>query len=83
VIERFHFLNRASYSTNDTGFQVVTLTVGKRVIVRSKNERNREAEMKRFQSLIVPASFGDYEFVNTQDERRTVVVLSWKTGRSI
>jgi hypothetical protein len=81
-IERFHFLSKAPYSTKDTGFQVVTLTVGKRVNVRSKADPKREAEMKRLQSLIIPASFGDYEFVNAHDERCTVVVLRWKTGRS-
>jgi hypothetical protein len=81
-IERFHFRRRAPYSTEDKGFQVVTLTVGKEVTVRSKAEPDREARMKHLQSLIVPASFGDYEFVNAHDERCTVVVLRWKTGRS-
>jgi hypothetical protein len=81
-IERFHFRSKAPYSTEGAGFHVVTLAVGKEVKVRSKTDPEREAGMKHFQSLIVPASFGDYEFVNMHDERCTVVVLRWKTGRS-
>ncbi len=79
-IERFHFEKRAENDTEGRFLNIVTLTVGKRVLVRSKAHPERSNEMVKFQSLLVPAGFGPYEFVNLEGGACTVVQLRWKRG---
>ena len=59
---------------------ILTLTVGKSVIVRSKANHNLQTEIDLFQSCTVPASFCEYEIVNPDGGHSTVVLLRWKQG---
>jgi len=79
-IERFHFKQTAQNDTEGKFMHIVTLTVGDRVKIRSKNNPEMETEIEWFQSAIVPACFGEYEFVNVQEGFCTVVQLRWKKG---
>jgi hypothetical protein len=79
-IERFHFAERADNDTRGKFLQIVTLTVGDRVTIRSKRNPELQNEIRKFQSAIVPACFGEYEFLNAEVGACTVVQLRWKTG---
>ena len=57
-----------------------TLTVGSKVTVRSKADANLYAECDKFQTLVIPASFGDYEIINEEGGRVTCVIQRWKKG---
>lgn len=79
-IERLFFSERAQYGTEGRFAHVLTLTVGKRAIVRSLSDPDLQTELDLFQSCTVPAAFGDYEIVNPDGGQSTVVVLRWKKG---
>ncbi len=77
-VERMHFYNYAEDSTGDKYLKILTLTVGTRVIIRSKSTPARHTTINRFQSAILPATFGDYEIINDDGGYSTVVEFSWK-----
>lgn len=77
-IERLHFSNRGEHSTEGKYVHILTLTVGTKVVVRSKANPDLSTEIDLFQSCTVPASFGEYEIVNPDGGHSTVVVLHWK-----
>jgi hypothetical protein len=79
-IERLHFVQRADNDTEGKFLHVVTLTVGNMVTIRSKADPAHRNVIRRFQSAIVPACFGPYEFVNDGGGACTVVQMRWKRG---
>ena len=79
-IERYHFEQRADADTEGRFMHIVTLTVGKEVTIRSKRDPRRANSIRKWQSVLVPACFGEYEFVNSDGGFCTVVQLRWKKG---
>ena len=79
-IERFHFAERCPNDTEERFMHVVTLTVGSRMTIRSLDNPRISAEVEQFQSTIIPACFGRYEFINGDGGRCTVVQVRWKQG---
>lgn len=79
-IERLHFYNRGENDTQMRFLHILTLTVGEKVIVRSKSDPRYHTDIELFQSVVVPASFGEYEVINASKGFCTVVQLRWKEG---
>lgn len=79
-IERVHFYNRGENNTNGRFMHIVTLTVGERVKIRSKSNQKLETEIDLFQSAVIPASFGEYEYTNLSKGLCTIVQIRWKIG---
>lgn len=79
-VERIHFERCGEYSTEGRFMHMLTLTVGDKVAVRSKADKKLCAVCERFQTLVIPASFGDYEVVNEEGGRATCVIQRWKEG---
>ncbi|MEI6972177.1 MAG: hypothetical protein WCL44_11770 [bacterium] len=79
-IERYHFEQRADADTEGRFMHIVTLTVGKEVTIRSKRNPMLMNTIRKWQSALVPACFGEYEFVNADGGFCTVVQLRWKKG---
>ncbi len=79
-IERLHFMKRAEYSTSGKFLQALTLTVGTHVTIRSKSDPELCTGIDRLQCALVPASFGDYEIVNSDGGASTVVLWHLKQG---
>jgi hypothetical protein len=79
-IERLHFTQRAENDTEGKFLHVVTLTVGDKVVIRSKTNPAYSNAIRKFQSALVPACFGEYEFVNEVGGACTVVQMRWKRG---
>lgn len=79
-IERMHFFRRAENDTEKKFAHILTLTVGKKVIICSKEDPSRTAELDLFQSCTIPAGFGPYEIINPDGGHSTVVSLRWKKG---
>ena len=79
-IERLHFDARADYDTQGKFMHIVTLTVGKQVIIRSKANPAYQTTLRKWQSALVPACFGEYEYLNEDNSPCTVVMLRWKKG---
>ena len=79
-VERIHFEKCGEYSTEGKFMHMLTLTVGTKVTVRSKTNSAFFAECDKFQTLVIPASFGDYEILNEEGGRATCVIQRWKEG---
>lgn len=79
-VERLHFNKKAEYSTYDKFLQIVTLTVGNKVMIRSKSDDTKVAYIDRLQSIAVPAGFGDYEIICEDGSFCTCVVFRMKKG---
>lgn len=79
-VERIHFEKRAEYSTEGKFMHMLTLTVGSRISVRSLGNPEYGADCDKFQTLVIPAAFGDYEIINEDGGRATVVIQRWKKG---
>ena len=79
-VERIHFEKVGEYSTEGKFMNMLTLTVGSKVTVRSKANPELFAICDKFQTLVVPASFGDYEIINEEGGRATCVIQRWKQG---
>ena len=79
-VERIHFEKVGEFSTEGKFMNMLTLTVGSRVTVRSKANPELFAICDKFQTLVVPASFGDYEIINEEGGRATCVIQRWKQG---
>lgn len=80
TVERFHFNETAPNDTENKFTNVVTLTVGEKIKIRSKSNPDREAEIGLYQSIVIPACFGEYEFINMSKGHCTVVQFRWKLG---
>ncbi len=79
-VERIHFEKVGQFSTEGKFMNMLTLTVGSKVTVRSKANPEYFAVCDKFQTLVVPASFGDYEIINEEGGRVTCVIQRWKQG---
>jgi len=77
-IERFVFNNSMAHTTDGRFLQIPTLTVGKKVIIRSKADPTRETTLDFLQACLVPAGFGDYEFISPDGTECTVVMIRLK-----
>lgn len=79
-VERIHFEKVGEYSTEGKFMHMLTVTVGSKVNVRSKANPMYSAECDKFQTLVIPAFFGDYEIINEEGGRVTCVIQRWKEG---
>jgi hypothetical protein len=79
-VERLHFSHRADNDTEGKFLHVVTLTVGNEILIRSKSNPAFCNSIRKFQSALIPASFGAYEFVNIDRGACTIVQMRWKRG---
>ncbi|OGV74946.1 MAG: hypothetical protein A2340_06920 [Lentisphaerae bacterium RIFOXYB12_FULL_60_10] len=79
-IERYHFERHADADTEGKFMHIVTLTIGREVTIRSKRDLKLANTLRKWQSALVPACFGAYEFVNADGGPCTVVQLRWKKG---
>lgn len=79
-IERFHFKESAENDTEGKFMQIVTLTVGNFITIRSKKNPEHQTTINWLQSAIIPASFGEYEFLNLDGSQCTVVQIRMKKG---
>ncbi len=79
-IERFVFTKPMAHSTEGRFLQIPTLTVGKSVIIRSKQDPARQTTLDFLQACLIPAGFGDYEFISPDGSQCTVVMIRLKHG---
>lgn len=77
-IERFVFTKPMRHSTDGRFLQIPTLTVGKKVIIRSLRDPSLETSLDFLQACLVPAGFGDYEFISPDGDQLTVVMIRLK-----
>lgn len=79
-IERLHFYTVGEMDTLGRFAHVITLTIGKKALIRSKADPSLCTRIDLFQSAIVPASFGAYEIVSENGDFCEAVCLRWKKG---
>jgi hypothetical protein len=79
-IERFVFSKPMAHSTEGRYLQIPTLTVGKTVLIRSLKNPALETTIEFLQACLIPAGFGDYEFVSVDGSQCTVVMIHLKQG---
>ncbi len=79
-IERLHFTERGVYDTEGKFMHITTLTVGKRVKIRSLSNPELETEINQWQACMIPAAFGKYECINLTEGACTLVYLRWRKG---
>jgi mannose-6-phosphate isomerase class I len=77
-IERFVFTKPMAHSTEGRYLQIPTVTVGKSVIIRSKTNPDLQTTIEFLQACLIPAGFGDYEFVSPDGSQCTVVMIRLK-----
>jgi len=77
-IERFVFTKPMAHSTEGKYLQIPTLTVGKSVIIRSKTDPAFQTMIEFLQACLIPAGFGDYEFISPDGSSCTVVMIRLK-----
>jgi hypothetical protein len=77
-IERFVFSKPMTHSTEGRYLQVPTVTVGKSVIIRSKTNPALQTTIEFLQACLIPASFGEYEFISPDGSQCTVVMVRLK-----
>jgi hypothetical protein len=79
-IERFVFTKPMAHSTEGRFLQIPTLTVGKSVIIRSKKYPERQTSLDFLQACLIPAGFGEYEYISPDGSQCTVVMIRLKKG---
>lgn len=79
-IERIFFEERAENDTEGRFMQIVTLTEGKRVTVRSLEDPGYSTTIERLQACILPAGFGRHEYINEDGTHAMVVLIRLKEG---
>lgn len=77
-IERIYFDRRGEYTTSGKHLQIITLTVGHNVTIRSKAHPERCTTIERLQCAAVPAYFGDYELISEDGSFCTCVIFYMK-----
>jgi hypothetical protein len=77
-IERFVFTKPMAHSTEGRYLQIPTLTVGKSAIIRSKQDSALQTTIEFLQACLIPAGFGDYEFISPDGSQCTVVMIRLK-----
>lgn len=73
-IERIFFEQQAENDTEGKYMHIVTLSEGKHVTIRSKENPEYSTTIERLQSCVIPAGFGKHEYIN-QDGTHAMVVL--------
>lgn len=79
-IERFVFSKPMRHTTDGRFLQIPTLTVGKKVVIRSLSDPSLETTLDFLQACLVPAGFGDYEFINPDGTECTIVMIRLKNA---
>ena len=79
-IERFHFKESCPNDTQGKFMNVVTLTVGDSITIRSKSNPKLQTTLDWLQAAAIPATFGEYEFINNGGGTCTVVQIRMKKG---
>lgn len=79
-IERFVFTKPMACSTEGRFLQIPTVTVGKKVIIRSKHNPDLQTTLDFLQACLIPAGFGDYEFISPDGAQCTVVMIRLKNA---
>jgi len=79
-VERIFFDKRAEYSTEGKYLQLLTLTVGHNVTVRSKSDPTKCARIERLQCVAMPACLGDYEIISEDGSACTIVLFHLREG---
>jgi len=77
-IERFVFTKPMAHSTQGRYLQIPTLTAGKSVLIRSRLNPECQTTLDFLQACLIPAGFGDYEFVSPDGTQCTVVMIRLK-----
>lgn len=77
-IEGFVLDKPMKHSTDGRFLQIPTLTVGKQVIIRSLSDPKLETTLDFLQACLIPAGFGDYEFISPDGSQITVVMIRLK-----
>ena len=77
-VERIFFDKRAENTTDGRFLQILTLTVGHNVTIRSKSNPELSASIERLQCIAIPACFGDYEIISEDGSACTVVCFHLK-----
>jgi hypothetical protein len=77
-IERFVFTKPMAHSTEGKYLQIPTLTVGKSAIIRSKQDPALQATIEFLQACLIPAGFGEYEFISPDGSQCTIVMIRLK-----
>jgi hypothetical protein len=77
-IERFVFSKPMAHSTEGHYLQIPTLTAGKTVLIRSLTNPALQTTIEFLQACLIPAGFGDYEFVSVDGSQCTVVMIRLK-----
>lgn len=79
-IERLFFEHRAENDTEGKYMQIVTLTEGSRVTIRSLEHPEYSTTIERLQACILPAGFGKHEYINEDGSHAMVVLIRMKRG---
>ncbi len=79
-IERIFMEERAENDTEGKYMQIVTLTEGKRVTIRSIDHPEYSTTIERLQACIIPAGFGRHEYINEDGSHAMVVLIRMKKG---
>lgn len=79
-IERIFFEEKATNDTEGKYMQIVTLTEGKSIQIRSKKNPEYATTIERLQACIIPASFGEHEYINEDGTHAMVVLIRLKFG---
>lgn len=77
-IERIYFDKRGEYTTSGKHLQIITLTVGHSVTIRSKSNPELCTSIERLQCVALPAYFGDYEILSEDGSFCTCVIFYMK-----
>ncbi|MEA4897593.1 MAG: hypothetical protein VB115_05030 [Christensenellaceae bacterium] len=79
-IERIFLEERAENDTEGKYMQIVTLTEGKRVTIRSLDHPQYSTTIERLQACVIPAGFGRHEYINEDGSHAMVVLIRMKKG---
>jgi hypothetical protein len=77
-IERFVFTKPMRHTTEGRFLQIPTLTVGRSVIIRSREDPTRQTTLDFLQACLIPAGFGEYELISPDGSQCTVVMIRLK-----
>lgn len=77
-IERIFFEHLAENDTEGKYMHIVTLTEGKQVTIRSKENPDYSTTIERLQACIIPAGFGKHEYINEDGSHAMVVLIRLK-----
>lgn len=79
-IERVYFEKEAVNDTEGKYMHMVTLVQGEHVTIRSKKNPERQTTIDRYQACIIPAGFGEHEYINECGGQAMVVLIRMKKG---